>query len=1045
MSRFNSTTARFGIENSFEVTLPDGRKTYGGKMPVVVTDKTVDEKTKEYGDDEVKAGGGRSASGQFNWILSAKGAYGLMDECYGNTESSWAAYREYLISMGLDMDETANLRVGYNPQGDEQRHVFTLPELSELDGMSSKTAGEMFKNAVDNRGGFLEVPVQLTLPSGEKLQPCPADKSQYANAGQTYMLPILSSYLRSGQEFQDGTSTTHDYTNHYAQIYKSAVEYTKLLNAVPQPGETETAKTKRKEAMERIAGRMQSEYNEITSDIETRVFTGKHNFVRDHLMSNRLPHSSTAVWTAEPACKIDEIRMPASMAKTLGVKDGDMVLAWRDPCLHESSLSGFNVVIDNTPEPNKLTGVAVNPLIASRMDGDFDGDSIGLYGVSTEAGKKDLEELFAIHNTLLDRVHKKEKTSEDEPDKYDLFINTKMDVKSLYAVDEERRAKAEAEGHPIEGPSFRERFDALETRVNDIYFRRGDYAGKTDAEIAEAKKAACNDLSDWTHELFESCPLGAQMLSMESESSYMKDLGHMAETKAKGKMSAIEDVMKYYGATYEMKTDAEGNPTIDYDSIRIADGTLATRQDAKDTMFATAVKANGTPLGGQFSLNIAEITRNKCLGHALDLTYNATQAALQAKHDAVMAKQQYHMLQGALKSQWRGHKLESMMVPVYTDECDASGRPIQAVDENGKGIEKKVWREVKEPDSYGNPKPVSLKPDEWVKQFMDIHTHPDGMNLDGDVNIEQVKLIAKALTNEDNGCVYDIESKEARDALAMPMDRLAYQPSFAATLDAAKHGECMLEGDANFHLGPKTIRENIRRMNEYNEAVKQAQKQAEAGVEVEEVAKPDMKGFSKSDVIEHDGVKAPTAYETSSNYVHSNKDGIGHVVTGGYTAPEDRPQPESERLEDHLTAEDLERYNNGTLFEEESPIDHMTQAEKAAAYANLSVEDVKQMSDEEVSDLALAAQEYEADKDDEYDDDIDDGELIRDEHSSISDEIADALAEKSAEQVKVEHPDIPSTSVTTPEEQTQNVFSTAETATKKAELAADGKTSPADD
>lgn len=1010
MSRFNATTACFGINDNFEVTLPDGRKTYGGRMPVVVTDKTVDEKTKEYGDDEVKAGGGRSASGQFNWILSSKGAFGLMDECYGNTESSWAAYREYLIAMGMDMSETGELTVGYQPHQDENRNLFKLPELDELDAVNAKSAAEAFKGAVDNRGGFLEVPVQLTLPSGEKLQPVPAGKSAYGDANQTYMLPILSSYLRSGQEFQDGTSTTHDYTNHYAQIYKYAVEYTAMYNSTDGYNPDD---------LKKLAGKMQSEYSEITSDIDTRIFTGKHNYVRDHLMSNRLPHSSTAVWTAEPACAIDEIRMPVSMAKTLGVKEGDMVLGWRDPCLHESSLSGFHVVIDTTPAPNELTGVAVNPLIASRMDGDFDGDSIGLYGVSSEAGKRDLEEHFAIHNTLLDRVHKKENGD------YELFINTKMDVKSLYAVDEERRAKAEAEGHPIEGPSFRERFDALETKTNDIYARRGDYAEMSDEQINEAKKAVCNEISDWTHELFDSCPLGAQMLSMESPAAYAKDLVHMADTKAKGKMSSIEDVMKYLGATYDMHEDENGNKVIDYDSIKMTDETFATRQDAMDTMFATAVKANGTPLGGQFSLNIAEITRNTCLGHALDLTYNATQAALQAKHDALMAKQQYHMLQGALKSQWRGHKLESYNKPVMTDSFDEKGNPIQAVGDDGKPLFKKAWKEVKTMDQYGNEKPVPLTTDEWVKQFMEIHTDPDGMNLDGDVNIEQVKLVAKALTDA-SGHVYDIESKDARNQLGATMDRLAYQPSLDATIEAARNHESMLDGTANFHLGPKTIRENIKAM----------QTEHEGDVK--------LKGFSKSDVIEHTEPRKDSAYEQSSHYVHENKKGLGHAITGGYTAPEDRPV---EDPMDMLKPEDREAYESGSWMhddKDESVVLSATEEEKAAMYANLSVEDREHMSDEEFSEIARAAQEAAEDRRfDDYDDNIDDCVVEKPKSDSVSEDLQSALAAKAAEERVARHPD-ESKPAKSPDEQQDAVFSSAEAATTKVPTT-DGKTSPVDD
>ena len=952
MSRFNATSARFAMEDSFEIKLPDGSTTYGGYMPMIVTDKTVDKKTKEYGEDEVKAGGGRSASGQFNWILSGMKSYGLMDECYGNNESSLASYREYLITMGLDMSETGELRMGYHEQPGEKRHVFTLPDPDELSALTRKSAADMFRGAVDNRGGFLEVPVQMELPSGEKLEPIPPEDSVYGQMGiQTYKLPIMSSYLRSGQEFQDGTSMTHDYTNHYAQIYAASVAY--LNAAVMQFTMDPSAKDKsgkpvseeaqqkrfedaRRKSMDRCASRMTSEYREITSDVERRIFTGKHNYVRDHIMAARLPHSATAVWTAEPNCNVDEIRMPSSMAKTLGKKEGDWVLAWRDPCLHRSNLMGMRVSIDDN-----LVGVAVNPLIAMRPDGDFDGDSVGLYGVQSKAGLHDLIANHALHNTLLDLVHK-----DPETGNYALFINTKMDVRSLYARDEEARAKAEAEGHQMEGMSLRERFADLEQRANDIYQGRGEWASASFEEKNAANEKLCNEVSKWTHDVFESYPIGAQCLSMESPAAYLQDLQRMADTKAKGKAANIKDVAKYFGMTYDMKEDG----TIDYDTIQVTDTTLATRQDTKDTQYAVAVKANGTPLGGQVSLNFAELARNLCLIDGLDLTYNATQAVLQAKHDPVMAKQQYSMLQGALKSMWRGRKLESHQEPVFLDELDENGRQVPVLTADGKQKYRKVWTEAR--DEKGQPVPLTT--DQWVAQFMEIHEHPDGMNLAGDINREQVEKVAKGLTGPD-GTVYNIESKEVRHALASPMDRLAYQPSLAATIEAAKMGENMFSGEANFHLAPKVVRDNIATL-----AANEARR---------EMGEPehDLRGFGKSDTMVQTD-KGMSRYEMSSRYVGENKKGIMHVVTGGYNEVPVVEEPAE------IPAD----------FE---PHEYLSQKELADMYPNLD-----SSADEKlISDAALAYQDR-----DEFDDIDDMSGVLPVGQSDVSDEMLHNLAAKAA-------------------------------------------------
>lgn len=981
MSRFNATSARFAMDDNFEIKLPDGSVTYGGYMPMIVTDKTVEEKTKEYGDEAVKAGGGRSASGQFNWILSGVGAFGLMDECYGNNESSLANYREYLITMGMDMDETGTLGLGYQPHGDEDRHYFQLPELSNVADLSRKTLTDMFRGAIDNRGGFLEIPVQLTLPSGEKLQPVPAEKSEYVKQGvQTYALPIMSSYLRSGQEFQDGTSMTHDYTNHYAQIYASAVEYLSAAQSsfTYHPNEKDSKKQPvseekqlakfnkdRETAMKRAASRMSSEYKEITSDVEARIFTGKHNYVRDHLMSARLPHSATAVWTAEPNCDIDEIRMPSSMAKTLGKKEGESVLAWRDPCLHRTNLAGMRITIDDS-----LVGIAVNPLMAARMDGDFDGDSVGLYGVQSKAGLKDLNDKLAMHNTLLDMTHR-----DPETGNYALFINTKMDVRSLYARDEEHREKMAELGTPVEGPSLRERFAALEVRANDIYQGRGEYAGMSAEEKDKANRVLCNDVSKWTHDVFESYPIGAQTLSMESPASYLKDLQRMADTKAKGKAANIDDVAKYFGMTYEKTADG----TIDYTTIEVKDHTLATRQDMKDTEYAVAVKANGTPLGGQVSLNFAELARNICLIDGLDLTYNATQAVLQAKHDPVMAKQQYGMLQGPLKSMWRGHKLESHMAPVFLDDLDEKGNRVPVLDETGKQKYRQTWTEVK--DEKGKPVPLTTK--QWVDQFMEIHESKDGMNLAGDVNREQVEIIAKGLTGMD-GYVYNIENKDVRELLAAPMDRLAYQPKLENTIESAKKGECIFEGQANEHLAPKVVRENIAKKRafesqehqgtEQQATVQDTAKDMEAEATIQ---KPEYKSFGKSDTVVQEEHRGDTGYRASSRFVGENKKGIGSVVVGGYHEP--KPVSLKERLDAELGEGEYDKMQTGRAS------DAYTQEELADLYSTLD----KNADEQLISDAALAYQDR--------DDDIDDlSDSVPVENNGGDDRLRVSLAEKSS-------------------------------------------------
>lgn len=808
MGRFNATSAKWAMDRPFSTTLPDGREVYGGHMPIIITDKTADEKTRIYDDEAIKTGGGRSASGQFNWVLSAKKAYGLMDECYGGNGTALSSYREYLITMGLDMSETGQLGMGYKPQQGEKRHLFTLPSPNEVQGKTDKDHKQDFRNLIDARGGFLEVPFPMVLPSGAQLQEVPREQSAYKDR-KTYALPILSSYLRSGQEFQDGSSMVHDYTNQYANIYANSVKYMALTEA-GVPNDEKTRK-KLETDLYKCQSLVVESYTSITSDIKNRIFEGKHNFIRDHIMSARLPHSATAVWSAEPDAKLDEIWMNEKMAKNLGKSEGDMVAVWRDPCLHVRALTGLKIHIDNS-----LTGVAVNPFMASRMDGDFDGDSVGLFGVSSKAGLADLNNHFALHNTLLDPIHKDVKlkdrngefiVDENEPDGikkgYRIAINTKMDVTSALLADEKARKQAELDGQPLDGKSFKERFNDIQNELNLVSLEKeglqkmlsGEQLDEQLAKIDQKNQALCDQLSQWTKDLMDTYPIGTAVLDMKNPQTYLESLNEIAASGAKGKPAAVINTAKQAGYEVETELREDGKVWAKPETIIVHDKTLTTRKEEMDVEMALAIKSSGTGLAGQVSLNLATVARNLCLKDGLDLTYNATQGILQSKHDAAIGIQQYTMLNGGLREMWRGHQVEHIDT--------TSDAPIS-----------EHWKVVR--DDFG--KPVQLTTDEWVKQFMEIHNAKDGMNLAGDVNIEQVKLVANALTSPD-GTVYDITSKEAIFSLASPMDRLAYsKASFDKVVEAAKENESLFEGEANFHLAPASIRRNITKMAEYEQA-----------------------------------------------------------------------------------------------------------------------------------------------------------------------------------------------------------------------------------
>ena len=740
-SRFNA--AAFRLSSQAEPLYVNGSVIEDGIYctPMIITDKKGEEKTKLYDDEEVKAGGGRKASSQLAWAFSAAGTDKILDEFYDSNNSAISNMREMLITMGLDLSETGQLQVGYHPQGEEERKLFRLPNEEEMKSMDEQQLGEQFSQMIGDAGGFLEVPFRLQMPSGEYLQEVPADQRTYPDV-KTYRLPVMSSHLRSGRDMVDGTSLSHDYTNQYRKIYDASVRYMKL----GMEGQTGADVDKKSRICTRDAF---IAYDSITSSLKNRKFTGKYNVLREDIMTNRLPYSATAVWVPHAELDIDQIAMNGKMMHTLGVKEGDYTLMWRDPILREDGVRYMRVKRDDS-----LSVVAVNPLIAEGLNGDFDGDSVGLRALKTEAAKQQAMDHFSVGAMLLDTTHVRENGD------FKLNINTGMDVCSAEYNDKKS-------GSPL---GLEERRMGLERAANDLY-RMTDL---TREERLVAQQDLVSQISDWARETVHDSVASAYVKNGSLE-EHLESLSEIVNSGAKGSMSKLKEYARYLGAEYDTKEDG----SIDCASAKLADHDLVSRSDIENTEFAVAVKSYGTALAGMVSQRLVTVSRNSASSEGLRLTFLATQGVLQSKHDPVLAKQQYGMLHGALRNLWRG-------------------RDMQPSADGG-------WSPVKDRD--GNF--VQATPQRWVELFDEIHASKHGMNVAGEYNMDHVKKVAEALTDPKTGRMMDLEDDATKQRFAAPMDYLAYGCTFDKFVTMAKAGANLFEGTYNSHFAPANLGYNL--------------------------------------------------------------------------------------------------------------------------------------------------------------------------------------------------------------------------------------------
>lgn len=748
VSRFNGGTARELMENPSALVLPGKgvQQDVMGEMRLIVTHKDVERGTRVYDDAALREGRGRKASSQLAWALGSQGADQVMAEFYGPNNSAVANFREMLVTMGLDLEADGTLRVGYDDMAEgSERRLFPMPELA-ITTRGTLNATKMkaeFGQLIGDKGGDLELPFPLRFPTGERI-PAATDS--------TWKLPVLSSHLRSGQDLDDGQSTAHDYTNQYLAVYEMAARYrhAKAELSEKRPVLTPKRINDLEDVIADAPRRAQFAFDMITEDLKQKRFSGRRNIFKEGLMSSRLPNSATAVWTSDPRLDIDQVAIGPAMAEALGFEENDYALLWRDPVLRDAGVRYMRVKIDE-----RLTGVAINPVMDKSFDGDFDGDSVAVVRLTSEAAKHQAMQKLSIEANLLDLGQF------GEDGLHPLAMQDSLDVKVSQHV----------------APELAERFAALKMRANEI---QSDVEADdiSDYDAWEQRHELVGGLSEYYRDAMEN-QYGDAILRFGTAGDHVKSVVEACiDTGAKGSMSKIGDYCRHLGV----------------DPITMADlgDTQHTREEDEGVMMATAVKSHGTGIAGAFSQRGVKALRNAELKAVLELTYPVTQSVLQSKHDPEEARQKYNTLMGPARALWKGRKLE--VVPGE----DGGREWIVARDDKGREIQADV--------------------ETWKAQFMALYTAKDGLNVSvNTANVEKVAAVlsgpdGKIVDIED-------PEAPALPNTGSTMDRLAYGGTFTDVMAAANARENIFAGSENAHFAPYAVRANQHAITEWEEQI----------------------------------------------------------------------------------------------------------------------------------------------------------------------------------------------------------------------------------
>lgn len=564
-SRMNTGVPLEMQDNGVSIEIKHNNETIAeaGVLNVVITDITAEDKTKIYEDEYDEEGNlvkkslrkGRSFGVQEAWVANALGLEETMKEIYQTNSAPFEKMRSYLNVTGLDFDVDTTIiqSNGFN-NGKEA-------PSSNIEKIDIKEGIELPEN-----GGYMELPIEVELPSGIK--------TKYIN--------VLPEKYRNTQELFDGERRYHDYSTAYSRIAKSALKYDELTkkykvelqNKVENLQEQDLSQFDLSNDEDRIKLRklltneddikefdqavmnlnhdkkeqgkvIQGKVNSLTTRIIDDKLGGRSNLterldeygdahlyrskdskaikqsiMKKEIMSKEVPHSVTSVVTAEPNVDIDTIRVSPEIYDRLDVKeDNERVLLWRDPALHDGSMRAFKVEKDNN-----IKGVGINPLVTESFGMDFDGDTVGVYAPKTKEAQKELKEKAALEMNLIDPTSK------------EFTGNIGMDfVSSAYENGYIRDNNNTIKQGPLIG------------REHNIVDENGEYIKPKDQlqfilnEMAHKHDGAKEINQLWKDVVTTDHNIGVSKVNFSDRESFKQSVMSMAVKGAKGKPDGIEN------------------------------------------------------------------------------------------------------------------------------------------------------------------------------------------------------------------------------------------------------------------------------------------------------------------------------------------------------------------------------------------------------------------------------------------------------------------------------------------------------------------------
>lgn len=292
-----------------------------------------------------------------------------------------------------------------------------ISQVDRADG-STYNASRDFLNQLPD-GGLLKLPEGIKVYSEFDPYVTSNGPTKDTSKSLSQYLYILPLNMRQDTRKLNGMTMTSNYNRFYGELGEKLAKYQLIRNETMREPYGKLMANGDPKVQAKIDARIAEDLDiqgtvaKLQKEAYNTAFSlgsPKNSEFNTKVLAGRVSDSVTSQVSSNPGLPMDTIELAPAIAKKLGFVEGNDGFAhmkdhldWqylhvhRDPIWRAQGTLAFRVKINKD-----LENVRINPIMASLMDGDFDGDNLGLIAMKGDDVQKELREKCTVDQWMLD-------------------------------------------------------------------------------------------------------------------------------------------------------------------------------------------------------------------------------------------------------------------------------------------------------------------------------------------------------------------------------------------------------------------------------------------------------------------------------------------------------------------------------------------------------------------------------------------------------------------------------------------------------------------